>query len=142
MLLRPGLRCARVQQSGSGTKRLYALAATADAAFPRSCSRFLTALRPAPWKRLFKATHLGGFQSDPTLQLSLSIKRSAKADKKAQEIITLKETLELDGKPITIASLTKAANAQGMTTSKGNPWLSTGVSRALKRAADRKLSEE
>jgi len=99
-------------------------------------------LRPAPWKRLFKATHLGGFQSDPTLQLSLSIKRSAKADKKAQEIITLKETLELDGKPITIASLTKAANAQGMTTSKGNPWLSTGVSRALKRAADRKLSEE
>ena len=70
------------------------------------------------------------------------IKRSAKADKKAQEIITLKETLELDGKPITIASLTKAANAQGMTTSRGNPWLSPGVSRALKRAADRKLSEE
>lgn len=70
------------------------------------------------------------------------IKRSAKADKKAQEIITLKETLELDGKPITIASLTKAANEQGMTTSRGNPWLSSGVSRALKRAADRELSEE
>ena len=70
------------------------------------------------------------------------IKRSAKADKKAQEIITLKETLELDGKPITIASLTKAANEQGMTTSRGNPWLSSGVSRALKRAAERKLSEE
>jgi len=70
------------------------------------------------------------------------IKRTAKADKKAEEIINLKEIMQLNGEPTTVASVTKAANNQGMTTSRGNTWSSTGISRALKRGTERGLAEE
>ena len=53
-----------------GTKRPYARAAIANAAFPRSCSRFHAAMQPKSRKQPFIDADVSGFQTDPSPHLA------------------------------------------------------------------------
>ena len=51
----------------------------------------------------------------------------------AREIARVRDELQEDGQKTTLAAIAEAANAKGMRTTRGNPWSSSSVSRALKR---------
>ena len=52
------------------TKPPFSVAAIANAAFPRTCSRFYAAMQPKPRERPFSNTDVGGFQTGPLLHLA------------------------------------------------------------------------
>jgi hypothetical protein len=59
-----------VVRSAERTKRPYARAAIANAAFPRSCSRFHAAMQPKSRKQPFIDADVSGFQTDPSPHLA------------------------------------------------------------------------
>ncbi len=62
--------------------------------------------------------------------------RGAAAVHKAQELAAIRENLANSDAAITHAAIAREANDRGLTTTRGNPWNSGSVSRALKRLAE------
>ncbi|SNT39484.1 hypothetical protein [Tropicimonas sediminicola] len=64
--------------------------------------------------------------------------RSAMADGKAKELAQIADKLAADGEGrATFAAIAKEANRCGMTTTRGNPWTSASVARAIRRIPSR-----
>ena len=58
------------REAAMRTKPPFSVAAIANAAFPRTCSRFYAAMQPKPRERPFSNTDVGGFQTGPLLHLA------------------------------------------------------------------------
>jgi hypothetical protein len=59
--------------------------------------------------------------------------RMRKADVRAERLLALQHALEAERGSLSHADLAEAANAKGLTTTRGHPWSGSTVSRALRR---------